>query len=189
MNKILREISPEKDIKTRVSELLTATADSSDSEIDACVSEMLLLLREKLKMDVVFVSEFINGKRAFKYIDDPNQTTGIEVGDGDDFENTWCKMMIDEKIPQLIPDVEKYITDTNTKLPMPPFNIGTYLSTPVILANKQIYGTICCFSHSPSPYVQDKDLKNLKSLALLVANKIERAEKNNQAVEFSLAPR
>ena len=35
------------------------------------VADMLALLRERMKMDVVFVSEFVDGKRVFRYVDAP----------------------------------------------------------------------------------------------------------------------
>jgi hypothetical protein len=39
------------DLSIKVSDMLVATADASDELIDSAVSEMLLLLRERLKMN------------------------------------------------------------------------------------------------------------------------------------------
>ncbi len=51
------------DVTVLISELLIATADDSNEAIDRAVPEVLRLLREKLEMEVVFVSEFVDGKR------------------------------------------------------------------------------------------------------------------------------
>ena len=51
------------ELSVMISELLVATADGTDPSIDRSVTEVLRTLRERLNMDVVFVSEFIDGDR------------------------------------------------------------------------------------------------------------------------------
>jgi hypothetical protein len=43
------------DLTVQVTELLVATADASDELVDQSVSQVLRLLRDRMKMDVVFV--------------------------------------------------------------------------------------------------------------------------------------
>ena len=57
-----------------------------------------------------------------------------------------------------------------------PFDIGTYLSTPVMLTGGTVYGTLCCFSLSPNVEVCQRDLRNLQSVAFLVAKKVEQSQ-------------
>jgi GAF domain-containing protein len=159
-------------LSVQVSEMLVATADGSDDLIDSAVTEMLQLLRQRLAMDVVFVSEFVDGRRVFRYVDAPKNKPVIPVGHSDPLEQTWCQRVVDGRLPQFITDSNKL--PDRASLPSAPFPIGTYLSTPIFLNDGQIYGTLCCFSFSPNEHVQERDLKNLQSVALLVAKKIGR---------------
>ena len=161
-------------LSVQVSEMLVATADGSDDLIDKAVTEMLQLLRQRLGMDVVFVSEFVDGQRVFRYVDSPNNSPKnqplIPVGHSDPLEQTWCQRVVDGRLPQFVTDTNKL--PNRAKLPAVPFPIGTYLSTPIFLSDGRVYGTLCCFSFSPNEQIQERDLKNLQSVATLVARKI-----------------
>jgi GAF domain-containing protein len=162
------------DLSIKVSDMLVATADASDELIDSAVSEMLLLLRERLKMDVVFVSEFVGDQQTFRYVDAPPDLPLLTVGESNPLEESWCQRVVDGRLPQVIPDVTKFANQA--ALPAAPFDIGTYLSTPIFLGGGQVYGTLCCLSFSPHESVQERDLKNLKSVAMLVAKKIDKSQ-------------
>ncbi|AKJ28597.1 GAF domain-containing protein [Caldimonas brevitalea] len=54
-----------------------------------------------------------------------------------------------------------------------PFPVGAHLSTPIVLKDGTPYGTLCCFSCSPSEQLRHADLKNLRYCAQLVARKLE----------------
>ena len=64
----LWDYAPE-DVEVTVSELLIATAASSDALIDDAVREVLHELRQHLGMDVIFLSEIRGGQRLFKHVD------------------------------------------------------------------------------------------------------------------------
>ena len=163
-------------LSVQVSEMLVATADGSDDLIDSAVTEMLQLLRQRLAMDVVFVSEFADGQRIFRYVDSSGSKSKnkplIPTGHSDPLEQTWCQRVVDGRLPQFISDSNKL--PNRATLPAVPFPIGTYLSTPIFLNDGRIYGTLCCFSFSPNEHIHERDLKNLQSLATLVAKKIDR---------------
>lgn len=162
-------------LSVRVCEMLVATADGSDDLIDSAVTEMLQLLRQRLAMDVVFVSEFVDGQRVFRYVDSAGNRSKnkplIPLGHSDPLEQTWCQRVVDGRLPQFITDSNKL--PDRAKLPATPFPIGTYLSTPIFLNDGRVYGTLCCFSFSPNEHIQQRDFKNLQSVATLVARKID----------------
>lgn len=160
------------DLTITVSEMLVATADESDELIDEAVSEVLALLRQRLAMDVVFVSEFVDGQRLFRQVSAGSGVTAPGVGDGDPLEQTWCQRVVDGRIPPFIPDVSAF--PHPEELPPTQFDVGTYLSTPIHLTDGRVYGTLCCYSVSPNENIQQRDLKNLKSVAQLVAKKIDK---------------
>lgn len=179
------------DLTVHVSEMLVATADGSDALINKAVSEMLLLLRQRLAMDVVFVSEFVDGRRVFRYVDAPADQPVLAVGNSHPLEQTWCQRVVDGRLPELVPDTRKL--PDRASLPAVPFDIGTYLSTPVMLSGGRIYGTLCCFSFNPNVDVRQRDLRNLQSVALLIAKKIELSQAPGHAptepAPLTLAPK
>lgn len=195
MGKYYEEGFDPDDLSITVSELLVATADASDELLDTAVSEVLALLRDRLKMDVVFVSEFVNGERVFRYVDAPEGAPVMSPGYANPLEETWCQRVVDGRIPQLIPNVQTYAG--KAQLPTAPFDIGTHISTPVRLGDGQVYGTLCCLSFSPHESVQERDLNNLKSIAMLVAQKVDRSNAAAKAtskakaepVAFTLVPK
>jgi GAF domain-containing protein len=161
------------DVEVKVAELLVATADDSDHLIDAAVPEVLRLLRERMNMDVVFVAEFTNGERVFRYVEQPAGASLIPVGASDPLEETWCQRVVDGRLPGLIPDGA--VVQASGQAPVAPFPIGTHLSAPIVLGDGQIYGTLCCFSFGVQEHVTVRDLRKLQYTAQLAAQKIQNA--------------
>lgn len=160
------------DFSVKVSELLVATSDQSDEMLDGSIGEVLRLLRERMGMDVVFVSEFVEGRREFRRVE---QAPGVQVlaeGDSEPLEQSWCQRVVDGRLPQFIADARKDPAAApllkNLKFP-----IGTHISTPLVLSNGEVYGTLCCFSFEPNGKSGEEDLSRLKLTARLAAQRLE----------------
>lgn len=162
------------DVSVVISELLIATADSSDALIDGSVNEVLHALRERMKLDVVFVSEFIDGQRVIRFVDRADSAPVVQAGDANPLEETFCQRVVDGRLPELIHDVAALPRATD--LPPVPFPIGAHLSTPVVLKGGRAYGTLCCFSSAPNPQLRERDLQTLRHCAQLVARKLDLAD-------------
>jgi len=175
--------------EVRVSELLVATSDQCDELIDDAVPEVLRLLREHLKMDVVFVSEFVDGQRVFRRVEAAPGARVIEPGMSSPLESSFCQRVLDGRLPRLIHDVAAL--PQAKELPKPPFPIGAHLSTPIVLNDGRVYGTLCSFSFAPNPQLAERDLKKLEMSARLTAKKIdeERAREAEEAMaRWSVEP-
>lgn len=181
------------DLMVQVSELLVATADAADADIDLAVPEVLRLLRDKLRMDVVFVSQFVDGQRVFRYVDTAPRQAVIAVGGGDPLEEAWCQKVVDGRLPQFIQDAAR-LPATADAVKQLPFPIGTHISTPIVLRGGEVYGTLCAFSFQPSATAGLNDLKVLQLTAQLAAEKIEqhrslqRRQRHERAPDLALAP-
>jgi len=57
-------------------------------------------------------------------------------------------------------------------VPKPGVPIGTHISAPVVLANGEVYGTLCCFSRDVKEDVSALDLKRLKYRAQLLSEEL-----------------
>ena len=165
-----------------MSELLVATAEGADDLIDQNVKEVLHGLREHLKMDVIFVSEIRNGQRTFKHVDHSTDKALIETGGGSSLEQSFCQCVLDGRLPPLVHDAAKYTE--SAKLPATPFRVGAHLSTPIILADGQIYGTLCCFSTEPDPSLRDTDLQKLAVVAKHTAKRIDVRRETEREAEL-----
>lgn len=161
------------DIQVVISELLVATADNSDPLLDDTVKDVLRTLRARLGMDVVFVSEFIDGKRMFRFVDRDDNAPELRAGDAGAIEESVCQRIVDGRLPPLVHDVMALPKDAD--VPALPFRVGGHLSTPIVLSSGHAYGTLCCFSSEACPTLREKDLATLKLCAQLVARKLEMA--------------
>jgi hypothetical protein len=156
-------------LDVRISELLVATADGYDPALDHSISEVLRQLRRQLRMDVVFVSEFLDGERAFRFVDGA-VPRGPQAGDVAPLEESYCKHVVEGRLPELVADTRPWIE--RGELPPLKFEVGAHLSTPVVLPDGRVYGTVCCFSSEPEPRLQEGALACLRQCARLVARKV-----------------
>jgi len=158
------------DVEVVISDLLVATADSSDALLDDSISLVLQRLRESLRMDVVFVSEFVDGQRVFRFVD-ANGSAPMAPGDSSPLEQSYCKLVVDGRMHELVGDVAKL--PATVGLPATSVSVGAHLSTPIVLTDGQAYGTLCCFSAAPNEALRLRDLTALRHCAQLVARKLE----------------
>jgi hypothetical protein len=153
-----------------ISELLVATADGFDPELDRRISDVLKMLRKQLRMDVVFVSEFVDGQRVFRFMDGGSEL-GLQAGDAAPLEQSYCQRIVQGRMPELVTDAAPMVA--RGELPETGIPVGAHLSTPVVLADGRIYGTVCCFSTSAQPDLHDSALACLRQCARLVARKVD----------------
>lgn len=160
------------DLHVTISEMLVATADQSDEQLDRTITEVLRMLRERLNMDVVFVSEFVDGRRVFRQVAAAEEAPVVAVGQSDELETSWCQRVVDGRLPRFIANAkaDPAVAGLMDQLP---FSIGTHISTPIVLKNGEVYGTLCSFSFSPQDNPNPDDLKTLEMTARLTAMRLE----------------
>lgn len=161
--------APPENLDVRISELLVATPDAADPLLAPQVQQVLSLLRERMHMDLAFVSEFEGGRQVLRRID---QADDLHIPEGhvNALEDSWCKHVVDHRIPELVPDMQALV-DQGT-VPAGGMQVGTYMSTPVVLPDGRIYGTLCCLSRHVQGDIGELDLKRLRSTAQLLGVKL-----------------
>lgn len=160
------------DLHVTISELMVATADQSDDMLDRTITEVLKTLRDRMNMDVVFCSEFVDGRRVFRQVATNGARQTISVGGSDQLEQSWCQRVVDGRLPRFMADAR---ADPVARALMDqlPFPIGTHISTPIVLKNGEVYGTLCSFSFSPHDNPNPEDLKTLEMTAKLTAMRLD----------------
>lgn len=161
------------ELGTAIDALLEGGARTGAAPPAGAVEDMLQALRESLGLDVVFVSEFTDGQRVFRFVDRAAGAAPVLPGSAHPLALSLCQRVVDGRLPGFIADVAALAPDTD--LPPLPVRVGTHLSTPIVLDDGRVFGTLCGFSSTPHPARQAEDLDVLRRCARLVARKLEHA--------------
>lgn len=154
-------------------EFLVTTADAAPHSRLGSIANLLRRVREIFKMDVVFVSQFVQGQRYFRHVDaGSGARVRLAVGSSDPLEDSYCQRVVDGRLPSVIPDARKHPL-TAAMPATEAVGVGAHLSVAIVLASGETYGTLCCFSHQPNPWMVDRDAQALRSVAQLLAETLD----------------
>lgn len=161
-------------LKALAGDYAVSTSDASSHAQYEAISKLLLRIREAFRMDVVFVSEFVGGRRVFRHADAAPHLRGLVTpGQSDPLERSVCQRIVDGRMPRAIPDARQ--DAEASKFPETQHvPIGGHLSVPIVLPGGQVFGTLCCFSREAKPGLGDADVKTLEAIAELIAAGIDR---------------
>jgi signal transduction histidine kinase len=129
--------------------------------------------KEELGMEVAFVSEVDQQRMIFRKLVGEADSFGWEEGESVPLDDTFCRMLLEGRLPNAIPDAEadgrvRFLEITGKA------GIGSYVGAPIRFSNGTLYGTLCALSHSPDPSLGERDGHFVRVLARLVAEQIER---------------
>ena len=82
------------DYESPTGRLLLATPEKSDPRLDPTLSEILRLVREKLQMDVVFVTQYVGESNVFWRIDADAGIRALE-GTAQPRAESFCQRILD----------------------------------------------------------------------------------------------
>lgn len=137
------------------------------------VPDILHAIRQHLKMEVAFVSEFVNDQRVFRYVDSSWTKNPVHVGDGGPLDESYCQRVVDGRLPELINDART--NPVAAELPATfEIPVGAHMSVPINLSDGSIYGTFCCFSRGADTSLNLRDLSLMRVFADLAAKTIDR---------------
>ena len=142
-------------------------APPRDNEVDP-IQGLLARMRRHVGLDVCFVGEIVDGKRIFRFIEGASEWFGMDVGNADPADQSFCQRMLEGRIPHLIRDAR---ADPNTcGLPATLHRgVGSYLGVPIILPSGRIYGTLCAIGHDPRHDLDERDVAFVEFIAELIA--------------------
>jgi EAL domain-containing protein (putative c-di-GMP-specific phosphodiesterase class I) len=176
-----------------VGDILRASGSESGAHANI-VQDALHTIRTHLGMDVAFLAEFSNQERIFRHIDSDLELP-LKPGDTTPLDETYCQRVVDGRLPALIPDTS--LVPAAAALPVTSeFGIGAYLTSPIRLADGDVYGTLCCLSFSPDPSLGERDMRLLNLFGDFIARQIDRSadarrthEEKTQTIREVLAER
>jgi hypothetical protein len=159
-------------VTVSTSDLLVATSRNRDPLVDESVSRALQLLRRMLQVDAVFVAELVGNARVTR-VGETSGAMPMNIDEVIPLEQTYCRLVLEGKLPEFIPDVEALAEEVAPKGLLP--GLRGHVMTPVVLRNGRVYGTLCCLSASPLAVDQEKALLNLRRSAQFVADALDAA--------------
>ena len=137
------------------------------------IEEMLSAVREVLEMDVAFVSEFAGERMVFRVLEGDAESFGWEEGNGFPIDESYCKRVLDGRVPNVVPDAKREDATRDLRVTTEA-DIGSYVAVPLVLSDGRLYGTLCCVSHTPDPWLRERDLVLMERVARQLIEQLER---------------
>lgn len=148
-------------------------AGAGSRQTPEVIERMLSGLREALEMDVVFVSEFVGDRLVFRALEGDGESFGRRKGEELPLDETYCKRIIDGSVSNVVSDARDEDA-TRDLCVTSEADIGSYAAVPLVLSDGSLYGTLCCVSHAPDPWLRDRDLRLMQKLARELVGRLER---------------
>lgn len=145
-----------------------ATQKGAPEEV---IPALLAALRKHLGMDAAFVAEFVDTRRVFRFVDAAVEGAP-RPGDSDALEASYCKLVAEGRIPELITDAGVVAPERAFVMGRP---VGSQVCVAMIAADGRTYGTFCCFSREPDATLGERDLALTGVFSELALHAIERA--------------
>jgi GAF domain-containing protein len=137
------------------------------------IERLLSTVREALEMDVAFVSEFSGDQLVFRALEGEAESFGWRVGEGFPLDESYCKRVLDGRLPSVIPDARDEGRTSDLWLTKEA-DIGSYAAVPVMLSDGRPYGTLCCVSHRADPRLRQRDLGLMEGVARELSRQLKR---------------
>src|SRR4028119_2246717 len=121
------------------------------------IEDMLRDVREAFRMDVAFVSKFDGDQLVFRKLEGDAESFGWREGESFPIEESYCKRVLDGRIPQVVPDAKREDTTRDLRVTSEA-DMGSYCAVPLVLSDGRLYGTLCCVSHEADLWLRERDL-------------------------------
>ena len=149
---------------------LIAAAEAQKGAPGEVIPRLLAAIRKHLGMDVAFVGQFAEGRRVFRYVD-AAVDGAPQPGDSDALEGTYCALVAEGRIPELIADASRVAPENAFVVGRA---VGSQLCVPMVAADGRTWGTFCCFSREADDSLSERDLSLTAVFAGLALQAIER---------------
>ena len=137
------------------------------------IEGMLREVREALRMDVAFVSEFAGDELVFRAIEGDGESFGWREGGSFPLDESYCKRVLDGRVPRVVPNARREEATRDLRVTTEA-DMGSYCAVALVLSDGRLYGTLCCVSHEPDPWLKERDLDLMGRTARWLVEDLER---------------
>jgi GAF domain-containing protein len=151
----------------------TPPGDAGLGLTPADIERMLRDVREALRMDVAFVSEFAEDRLVFRAIEGDGGSFGWREGESFPLDESYCKRVLDGRIPAAVPDAKGEDATRDLRVTSEA-GIGSYCAVGLVFSDGRPFGTLCCVSHESDPWLSERDLGLMERSARRLVENLER---------------
>ena len=124
-------------------------------------------------MDVAFVSQFAQDRLVFRTLEGDAESFGWQEGESFPLDESYCKRVLEGRIPDVVPDAKGEHATKNLRVTSEA-DMGSYCAVALVLSDGRLYGTLCCVSHAPDPWLRERDLGLMERTARWLVEQLER---------------
>ena len=124
-------------------------------------------------MDVAFVSEFAGDELVFRALEGDAESFGWQEGQGFPLDESYCKRVLDGRVPRVVPNAKREKATKDLRVTTEA-DMGCYCAVALVLSDGRPYGTLCCVSHEPDPWLRERDLDLMDRTARFLVEDLER---------------
>ena len=135
--------------------------------------QLLSDVREALDTDVAFVSKFAQDRLVFRALEGDAESFGWQQGESFPLDESYCKRVLEGRIPDVVPDAKGEDATKNLRVTSEA-DMGSYCAVALVLSDGRLYGTLCCVSHAPDPWLRERDLGLMERTARWLVEQLER---------------
>jgi GAF domain-containing protein len=151
----------------------TPPGDGGFGPAPEAIERMLSEVRRALEMDVAFVSEFAGDELVFRALEGDADSFGWQEGQGFPLDESYCKRVLDGRLPDVVPNAKREDATRDLRVTTEA-DIGCYCAVALVLSDGRLYGTLCCVSHEPDPWMRERDLELMGRTARFLVEDLER---------------
>jgi GAF domain-containing protein len=126
-------------------------------------------------MDVAFVSQFDGDQLVLRALEGDAESFGWREGQSFPIDESYCKRVLDGRIPQVVPDARREEATKDLRVTSEA-DMGSYCAVALVLSDGRLYGTLCCVSHAPAPWLRERDLRLMERTASGLVKHLERLD-------------
>jgi GAF domain-containing protein len=156
-----------------MSDRTTPPGDGRFGPTPEAIEGMLREVREALEMDVAFVSEFAGDELVFRALEGDAGSFGWREGGSFPLDESYCKRVLDGRIPRVVPNAKGEDATKDLRVTSEA-DMGCYCAVALVLSDGRLYGTLCCVSHEPDPWLRERDLDLMDRTARWLVEDLER---------------
>ena len=137
------------------------------------IEDMLRDVREAFRMDAAFVSKFDGDRLVFRKLEGDAESFGWREGESFPIDESYCKRVLDGRVPRVVPDAKREEATKDLRVTSEA-DMGCYCAVALVLSDGRLYGTLCCVSHEPDPWLREKDMAIMERTAKWLVEQLER---------------
>jgi EAL domain-containing protein (putative c-di-GMP-specific phosphodiesterase class I) len=148
------------------------------SEAEKQIADLLQTARRSLRLSVAFLSR-MDGTTQHLEVVDSSIPLLFHDGIQQKQETTFCQLVLDGELPAVMPDMRKSPLAMSLPVARIP-RIRSYVTTPVVLSDGSLYGTLCAFGFTSDAELTTRDKALMDVLASAASVIIEPGLRHQQ---------